>query len=100
MDALGKLALASIGAVSLAQEAAANLLRHLVERGEAERQSAQGILGKLRAARPHLPKPPRPVVAIGTGNLASRADVEALEQRLDALSAHVASINKSPSEGV
>jgi polyhydroxyalkanoate synthesis regulator phasin len=97
-DALGKLALASIGAVSLAEEAAENLLRRLVVRGEADWQNAQRTLGKLRTARPRLPRPSRPVLAIGAGDLASKSDVQALEQRLDALSAQVAGLNKRSSD--
>ncbi len=99
-DAFGNLVLASIGAVSLAGEKTENLLRHLVARGEADVQKARRMLGDLRARRPRLPRPSRPVVAIGTGNLASKADMQALEQRLDALAAQIESLNKGASEGL
>ncbi len=59
--ALTKLALASIGAVSLAEEAAENLLRYLVARGETDWGKARSVLGGVR--RPRLRRP-RPILAI------------------------------------
>lgn len=95
--ALTKLALASIGAVSLAEEAAENLLRHLVARGETDWNKARGVLARVR--RPRLPRPPRPVLAIRAGTLASKADVQALNARLDGLSAQIETLSKGPAEG-
>ncbi len=98
--AVSKLALASIGAVSLAEETAENLLRRLVARGEQEWQSGQSRLAKLKAERPRLRRPHRPVLTIGTEELASKADIRALEQRLDTLSSQLEALNKSTPEGL
>jgi polyhydroxyalkanoate synthesis regulator phasin len=99
VDARGKLGLAAIGAVSLALEAAEKLLRRMVERGEMDERNARRILNELRAKRPHLPRPPRPVIAIDTRKLASKADVEGLEQQVAALTAQVEQLHKGASEG-
>jgi polyhydroxyalkanoate synthesis regulator phasin len=90
--ALSKLVLASIGAVSLAEETAEKWLHRLAERGESDVQHARGTLSQLRARGPHLPQ--QPVVAIGSENLASKSDMEALKQQVAALSAQVAQLNK------
>jgi polyhydroxyalkanoate synthesis regulator phasin len=100
VDALGKLALASIGAVSLAEEKAENLLRYLVGRGETDVQKARRMLGDVSTRRPRLRIPSRPRVAFATGNLATRADVQALEQRLDVLAAKLENLSQGPSEGL
>ena len=93
--ALTKLALASIGAVSLAEEAAENLLRHLVARGETDWDKARAVLGGVR--RPRLRRP-RPILAMRAAALASKADVQALNARLDALSAQIENLSKGPAE--
>jgi polyhydroxyalkanoate synthesis regulator phasin len=98
-DALGKLALASIGAVSLAGETAENWLRRFVARGEVEWQNARQHLDKLKSERPHLPRMSRPVVTIGTEKPALKSDLQALEQRLDALSAQLEDMAKQPPQG-
>lgn len=98
--AAGKLALASIGAVSLAEETAENVLRRLVARGDAEWQNVQDCLARLRAKRPHLRRPQPAVLTLGPEELASKADIRALELRLDTLSAQLEAMNKSGSEGL
>jgi polyhydroxyalkanoate synthesis regulator phasin len=92
--ALNKLLLASIGAVSLAEETAENVLHRLVERGEIDMRNARRSLNELRARRPHLPRPPRPVIAIGTEHLASKRDIEALQKQVTELSAEVEQLNR------
>ncbi len=99
-DALGKLVLASIGALSLAEETAENVLHRLVERGALDMQRARGTLNEFRARRPRLPRPPRPVIAIGTEHLASKADIEALQQQVAVLSAEVEQLTKRTPSGV
>jgi polyhydroxyalkanoate synthesis regulator phasin len=98
-DTLGKLGLASIGAVSLALEGAEKLLHRMVERGAADERNARRMLKEFGAKRPRLPRPPRPVIAVGTGNLASKSDIEALEQQVAALSAQIEHLTKGASEG-
>lgn len=93
-SALGKLGLASIGALSLALESAEKLLQRLVERGEIVERNARRAFKELRQKRPHLPRPPRPVIAVGTGDLASKADIQALEQQVAALAARVDQLNE------
>jgi polyhydroxyalkanoate synthesis regulator phasin len=97
-DAVGKLGLATIGAVSLALEGVEKLLKRLVERGEVDERNARRMLKELGEKRPHLPTPPRPVVAIGTGSLASKSDIEALEQQVAALSAQVERLSQGSSK--
>ena len=92
--AVGKLGLASIGALSLALESAEKLLQRLVERGEIDERNARRAFRELRHKRPHLPRPSRPVIAVGTGNLASKADIQALEQQVAALTARVEQLNE------
>jgi len=96
-EALSKLALASIGAVSLAEETAETWLRRLAERGEMDMRHARSTLSGLRARGPHLPQ--QPVVAIGTGHLASQGDIEALRQQVAALSVQVAELSKRTPDG-
>jgi polyhydroxyalkanoate synthesis regulator phasin len=98
VGALGKLGLASIGAVSLALETAENLLQQLMERGAADERRALRKLKELRASGPHLSRPPRPVITIGGKNLASKADIQALEQQVAALSAQVEHLSKGAPE--
>jgi polyhydroxyalkanoate synthesis regulator phasin len=96
--ALSKLVFASIGALSLAEETAGNVLHRLVERGERDMQHARGTVTSLRARR-HLPGTRRPVIAIGTENLASKADIAALEAQIAALSAELARLNQHKTGG-
>lgn len=93
-SAFGKLGLASIGALSLALESAEKLLQRLVERGEEDERHARRAFKELRKKRPHLPRPPRPVIAVGTGDLASKADIQALEQKVATLAARVDQLNE------
>jgi polyhydroxyalkanoate synthesis regulator phasin len=97
--ALSKLVLASIGAMSLANETAEHVLHRLVERGELDVQHARATLDRLRPRRPHLPRPRPPVIAVGTAQLASKADIEALRQQVAALSAAVEDMHSNTPDG-
>jgi len=98
-DTLGKVGLASIGALSLAVETAEKLLQRLVARGEIDERKARRAFRELRQKRPRLPRPPRPVIAVDTRNLASKADIQALEQQLAALAVRVELLNASAAPG-
>jgi polyhydroxyalkanoate synthesis regulator phasin len=98
-DALGKVGLASIGALSLALESAEKLMKRLVARGEIDERKARRAFRELRQKRPHLPRPPHPMIAVGTGGLASKADIQALDERLVALAARVEHLNEGTLSG-
>ena len=98
VDTLGKVALASIGAVSLTLEAAEKLLKRMMERGAADERNARRMLKDFRPRRPHLPRPHRPVITVGAKNLASKADIQALEQQVAALSARLDHLTTAPPE--
>jgi polyhydroxyalkanoate synthesis regulator phasin len=97
-DALGKVGLASIGALSLALETAEKLLKRLVERGEIDERNARRTFRELRRKRPHLPRP-RPVIGVGMANLASKADIQALEGQVAALAARVEHLSEASPVG-
>lgn len=96
-QAAGKLVLASIGGVALAQDALEGLLHRMVERGELSRKQARRRMEALRAKRPNLSRS-------GVRNLTdsvrdaaelpSKADIQGLHDQIAALSAKVDQLNQ------
>ena len=90
VSAAHKLLLAAIGAVGLAQDTLEDLLNRMVERGEISQNDARHLVNQLRSWRPHpfqrgfqTPGAEAPA----TGDLVTRADIQALHDELAALSA-------------
>jgi polyhydroxyalkanoate synthesis regulator phasin len=89
MNALGKLVLASIGAVGLAQDALEGVLHRMVERGEISRADAGRLVQELRGKRPD----PRNSVHRMTesvrdaADIPARSDIQSLHAEIAALSA-------------
>jgi polyhydroxyalkanoate synthesis regulator phasin len=86
---LRKVMLASIGAVALAQDEAEDLINRLVERGEIAREEGRKLMDDMMAkrrqkARAHLDS--RVEEALGKMNVPTKADLAAVEKKLDELS--------------
>src|SRR6476659_2562086 len=75
--AVGKLMLASIGAVALAQESLESLLTRMVERGEQLQEDARKRAKAFRAKRRHITMPGMREVepALNVADLPSKADI-------------------------
>jgi polyhydroxyalkanoate synthesis regulator phasin len=89
--AVGKLMLASIGAVALAQESLESLLTRMVERGEQLQEDARKRANAFRAKRRHGAGPAMREVetALNVADLPSKADIVSLHNQIAALSAKV-----------
>ncbi len=85
---LRKVMLASIGAVAIAQEEAEDLINKLVERGEIAREEGRKLLDDMMAKRREKARAQfdtRVEQALGRMNIPSKADLKALEKKLDEL---------------
>lgn len=102
---LRRLMLAAAGAAGLAADEAKTLLGRMVKRGEVAEQDAKAVLAKIADSRPvAATKEPakKAGAAAGRGwdavlsklNMPSRADVEALEKKIDKLNAKLRRLEK------
>jgi polyhydroxyalkanoate synthesis regulator phasin len=85
---LRKVMLASIGAVAIAQDEAEDLINKLVERGEIAREEGRKLADDMMAKRrekmqAHFDS--RVDAALGRMNVPSKADLKAVEKKLDEL---------------
>jgi polyhydroxyalkanoate synthesis regulator phasin len=85
---LRKVLLASIGAVAVAQDEAEDLIDRLVERGEIAREEGRKLVDDMMAKRrekmqAHLDS--RVDAALVRMNVPSKADLKAVEKKLDEL---------------
>jgi len=91
-DIVEKGALMGLGAVALTRERAQNLVEELVKRGEARRDEVKELVDRLLSRgekeREELRKLVREEVekALSGMGLATKADIEALTRKIDALS--------------
>lgn len=100
-EAAGKLILASIGGVALAQDAVEDLVHRMIERGEKSQKEARRRMEKLRAQRPRFSRG-------GVRNLTesvrdaaelpSKADIQGLHDQIAALTAKVDQLSKEKAE--
>lgn len=96
VSAGGKLVLAAIGAVGLAQDSLEHLLNRMVERGELSQKDARKLVTQLRTKRPNpfsrrmqnmansMPKP---------DDLPTKADIDSLHDEIAELSAKLDRLN-------
>lgn len=96
VSAGGKLVLAAIGAVGLAQDSLEHLLNRMVERGELSQKDARKLVSQLRTKRPNpfsrrmqemanaMPKP---------DDLPTKADINSLHDEIAELSAKLDQLN-------
>jgi polyhydroxyalkanoate synthesis regulator phasin len=89
--AVGKLLLASIGAVALGQETLDRLLNRMVERGEQVQEAARKRADALREKRRYVigPKMLKVETGLDAADLPSKADIVSLQDQIAALSTKV-----------
>jgi polyhydroxyalkanoate synthesis regulator phasin len=95
---LRKVLLASIGAVALAQDEAEDLINRLVERGELAREEGRKLVEDMMAKRQervHAQFDSRIDAALGRMNVPSKADLRAVEKKLDELNQKLDKLAKS-----
>ncbi len=100
-EGVGKLVLAMVGAVGLAQDALERLVNRMVERGEISQKEARRLIDELQHRHPDLTKHgvQRQIdTVLDTANLPSKTDIQALHDQIDALSAKVDLLNKDREE--
>jgi len=95
---LRKVLLASIGAVAVAQEEAEDLINKLVDRGEIAREEGRKLVDDMMAKRrekvqAHFDS--RVDAALGRMNVPSKADLMAMEKKLDELNRKLDKLVKS-----
>ncbi|MGB3904835.1 MAG: phasin family protein [Anaerolineae bacterium] len=85
---LRKVVLASIGAVAVAQDEAEDLINKLVERGEIAREEGRKLMQDMMAKRREKVEAQfdaRVDTALGRMNVPTKADLKAVEKKLDEL---------------
>jgi polyhydroxyalkanoate synthesis regulator phasin len=95
---LRKVLLASIGAVALAQDEAEDLINRLVERGEIAREEGRKLVDDMMAKRQERVQAQfdgRIDAALGRMNVPSKADLKAVENKLDELNQKLDKLAKS-----
>lgn len=100
-QAAGKLVLASIGGVALAQDALESALKKMVERGEQSQKEARRRVEKLRAKSPSLSKSGLRNVTDSVrdaAELPSKSDIQGLHDQIAALTAKVDQLSKDKVE--
>lgn len=98
MAPLRKVLLASIGAVALAQEEAEDLINKLVERGEIAREEGRRLVEDMMAKRREKMQAQfdtRVDTALGRMNVPTKADLKAVEKKLDELNRKLDKLVKS-----
>ena len=90
-EPLDKLLLAGLGALSMTRERAEKIFDEYVHRGQAEKASRSGFVKELLQTAEKTRKDLEEVIservreAVGKLNLASREDIERVENKLDEL---------------
>ena len=95
---LRKVVLASIGAVAVAQEEAEDLINKLVERGEIAREEGRRLRDDMVAKRrekTHAQFDARVEAAVDKMNVPTKADLKAVEKKLDELNSKLDKLVKS-----
>jgi polyhydroxyalkanoate synthesis regulator phasin len=95
---LRKVMLASIGAVALAQEEAEDLINKLVERGEIAREEGRKLADDMMAKRREKMEArfdSRIEAALDRMNVPTKADLKAVEKKLDELNQKLDKLVKS-----
>ncbi len=85
---LRKVVLASMGAVAIAQDEAEDLINKLVERGEIAREEGRKLMQDMMAKRRERVEAQfdaRVDTALGRMNVPTKADLKAVEKKLDEL---------------
>ena len=91
LEPIEKLLLAGLGAVSMTRERAENIFDEYVQRGQAEKASRSGFVKELLHSAEKTRKDLEEMIsdrvreAVGKLKLASREDIERLENKLDEL---------------
>jgi len=95
---LRKVLLASIGAVAVAQEEAEDLINKLVDRGEIAREEGRRLVDDMtakRQAKVLAQFDSRVDAALGRMDVPSKADLQAVEKKLDELNRKLDKLVKS-----
>ena len=95
---LRKVVLASIGAVAVAQEEAEELINKLVERGEIAREEGRRLRDDMVAKRrekTHAQFDARVEAAVDKMSVPTKADLKAVEKKLDELNSKLDKLVKS-----
>jgi polyhydroxyalkanoate synthesis regulator phasin len=89
--AVGKLVLASVGAVALGAETLEHMLSRMVERGEQVQATARKRANEFRAKRRRLigPRMQKVETALDAAGLPSKSDIQSLHDQIAALSVKV-----------
>ena len=95
---LRKVVLASMGAVAVAQEEAEDLINKLVERGEIAREEGRSLMDDMVAKRRETTQAQfdaRVEAALDKMNVPTKADLKAVEKKLDDLNSKLDKLVKS-----
>jgi polyhydroxyalkanoate synthesis regulator phasin len=98
LDSLRKVVLASIGAVAIAQDEAEDLINKLVERGEIAREEGRKLVDDMMAKRREKVEAQfdsRVESALEKMNVPTKADLKAVEKKLDQLNQKLDKLVKS-----
>jgi polyhydroxyalkanoate synthesis regulator phasin len=100
VEGVGKLALAMIGAVGLAQDALEHLVNRMVERGEISHKEARRLIDELQHKHPDLTRHgmQRQIETVRYGKFALKTDIQALHDQIAALSAKVDQLSSDRDE--
>lgn len=96
-QAVRKVVLASIGAVGLAQDEAEDMVNRLVKRGEIAEKDARKLIrevGEKRSHRAEKTVDKQMEKLLDRMNVPSKADIEALSQKIGELTAKVEELKK------
>lgn len=98
LEPLRKVVLASIGAVAIAQEEAEDLINKLVERGEIAREEGRKLMDDMTAKRREKVQAQfdkRVEATLDRMNVPTKADLRAVEKKLDELNKKLDQLVKS-----
>ena len=98
LESLRKVVLASIGAVAVAQDEAEDLINKLVERGEIAREEGRKLVDDMMAKRREKVEAQfdaRVESALERMNVPTKADLKAVEKKLDQLNQKLDKLVKS-----
>ena len=98
LEPLRKVVLASIGAVAIAQEEAEDLINKLVERGEIAQEEGRKLVQDMMAKRREKAEAQfdkRVEATIDRMNVPTKADLRAVEKKLDELNKKLDKLVKS-----
>jgi polyhydroxyalkanoate synthesis regulator phasin len=98
LEPLRKVVLASMGAVAIAQEEAEDLINRLVERGEIAREEGRKLMEDMSAKRREKVQAQfdkRVEATLDRMNVPTKADLRAVEKKLDELNKKLDQLGKS-----